>query len=113
MKPITPREYLLTQPNFPNATESDLWYHDIAVRLQNHMAGDQFTASMPDQLANKIILTLIDYLQDIVSDAGIWRSFIIANRELYGWSVPFHRIGEDYVDFELNREDIRFLVCMQ
>lgn len=110
MKPITPREYLLTQPNFPNATESDLWYHDIAVRLQNHMAADQFTASMPDQLANKIILTLIDYLQDIVSDAGIWRSFIIANRELYGWSVPFHRIGEDYVDFELNREDIRFLV---
>lgn len=49
-------------------------------------------------------------MQDIVSDAGLWRSFVDANRELYGWSVPFHEIPENYIDYELNREDVRFLV---
>lgn len=110
MENITLQEFLLRQPSFPEVSETDSYYLALANRLYGEIAGSGAFADMPDGVARRIALTLTDYMQDIVSDAGLWRSFVDANRELYGWSVPFHEIPEDYIDYELNREDVRFLV---
>lgn len=110
MERITEREFLLRQPDFPNSSETDEDYLRIANRLLECIVKDEFGGTMPEGLARRIALTLTDYLQDIVADAGFWRSFVDANRELYGWSIPFHDSSEEYVDYELNKEDVRFLV---
>lgn len=110
MDKITPQEFLIRQPNFPQPEESDIYYHDLSNRLMEETTGFAYCATMPDAIAKRIALTLVGYLQDIASDAGLWRSFVDANRELYNWSVPFHNIPEEYVDYELNQEDVRFLV---
>lgn len=107
---ITLKEFLLRQPSFPEETETDAFYLALANRLEDSTAASKFVTGMPEGLHKRISLALTDYLQDVVSDAGLWRSFIDANRELYGYSVPFHPIPEEYVDYELNREDVRFLV---
>lgn len=54
-------------------------------------------------------MCLSGYFQDIIADAGIWRSFVDANRRMYGYSVPFQDDTDEYVDYELNAEDVRFL----
>lgn len=110
MENISKQEFLLRQPAFPKVSETDPYYHDAANALLKVAAGTPFGAAMEPGILRKTVLTLIDYLQDVVADAGLWRSFVLANRELYGFSVPFHEIPESYIDYELNREDVRFLV---
>lgn len=107
---ITLKEFLLRQPSFPEQTETDAFYLDVANQLLSAFGSLRFAHDMPEGLQSRMALSLTDYLQDVVSDAGLWRSFVDANRILYGYSVPFHPIPEEYVDYELNREDVRFLV---
>ena len=110
MDKISMKEFLLRQPAFPRQTETDGFYLAIANRLLDETDGMDLSARLHEGVRHKIALIVTDYLQDIVSDAGLWRSFVDANRQLYGFSVPFHDIPENYIDYELNREDVRFLV---
>ena len=110
MQQITTKDFLISQPSFPEVSETDPFYLSLANRLYDKIYSEPAFENMPVGLAKKIALTLTDYLQDVVADAGIWRSFVLANRELYGFTLPFYQISENYIDFELNFEDIRFLV---
>ncbi|MDE7403310.1 MAG: DUF3843 family protein [Muribaculaceae bacterium] len=109
MEKISMREFQLRQPDFTQESETDNWYLEIANQLMQRGEKVPFGASIPSGALKRIALAVTDYLQDIVADGGLWRSFVDANRELYGWSVPFHPEPEEYVDYELNREDVRFL----
>lgn len=110
MDKINFREFSITQPDYPNIHESDVFYVELANGLMESLGEDEFSKKIPSALLKRISLTLTDYLQDIVSDSGLWRSFIIANRSLYGRTLPFYDISENYIDFELNKEDVYFLV---
>lgn len=110
MDKISKEEFLIRQPGFPQTSDTDEVYLRIARRLLAETSGASFCKKLPESLTKRIVLTLTDYLQDIVADGGLWRSFVDANRELYGWSVPFHQTDETYIDYELNLEDVRFLV---
>lgn len=110
MEKITTKEFLLRQPSFPEPTETDTYYVGLANKLLDVCSHSELSRQLADGITRRIALTLTDYMQDIVADGGLWRSFVDANRELYGWSVPFHPVPEEYVDYELNREDVRFLV---
>lgn len=102
------RDFAVRQPGYPSEGKHSEWYYRIAEALEGVVA-DRW-ADLDADLRMEVALTLTDYLQDIVADGGLWRGFVDENRRLYGWSVPFHEIPENYVDFELNREDVRFLV---
>lgn len=110
MNSITPREFLLRQPSFPEVSETAPAYHKVAGALFSHASTTGFGTKLSEGLLKRICLTLTDYLQDIAADGGLWRSFVDANMMLYGWKVPFHTVSDEYVDYELNREDVRFLV---
>lgn len=109
MENITMQDFLVWQPGFPKRVESDTFYLDLANRLLKESKSTVFGDVLPFAVLKRMCLCLTGYIQDIVSDAGIWRSFVDANRRMYGFSVPFHKHGEEYVDYELNREDVRFL----
>jgi hypothetical protein len=110
MYKITSKEFLLRQPSYPEVAETAPAYLEVANGMLSRTFKTEFAGKIPEGLLKRICLTLTDYLQDIVADGGLWRSFVDANMMLYGWKVPFHEVGDNYVDYELNREDVRFLV---
>lgn len=109
MDKIDIKDFLFRQPSFPKEEPSDLYYLGVANSLLDIYAGSELGLTIPESIGRRLCLGITGYFQDIVADAGIWRSFVDANRKLYGYSIPFHSEGEDYVDYELNVEDIRFL----
>lgn len=110
MNAITLEEFRLRQPAFPKTSETDIAYLEVANKINEKISLSKFGKTLHPGIMKRVALILTDYLQDIVSDAGVWRSFVDACRKLYGFSVPFHPVPETYVDYELNIEDVRFLV---
>ena len=110
MEKISYKEFQFHQPSFPEITETEPFYLGVANSILKLWYENKFFKDISPALAKKIAINLTGYLQDIVSDAGIWRTFIDFNRKHYNFSIPFHEDGEEYIDYELNIEDIRFLV---
>lgn len=109
---ITKEQFLVRQPSFPELKTTDPYYYDIAVRLEKAArTNKRFAERWPAASISRAALCVTGYIQDIASDAGVWRSFIDEHRNLYGGrTLPFFTVSEDYVDYELNEEDVRFLV---
>ncbi|MCH5235829.1 MAG: DUF3843 family protein [Muribaculaceae bacterium] len=108
---ISKEQFLLRQPAMPEATSTDKFYFDLCNRLAGIAREKNLFPSYPEKVMERAALVLIGYYQDVISDAGIWRSFINECRRLYGYTVPFYaKEGEDYEDFELNKADVKFMV---
>lgn len=107
---ITWQQFLLRQPSYPEESSTDKYYFDLCTRLIEIAKGKKLFPSYPENVVDRTALSLIGYYQDVICDAGIWRSFITENRRLYNYTVPFYSDKSDYTDFELNRADVRFMV---
>ena len=110
MKAITMQQFLVRQPSFPEEQPTDIYYLKLSNRLLDITVGSHLLDGMPDVLVQRAVLTVIGYYQDVIADGGVWRAFITESRRLYGRTLPFYTHGEDYIDYELNREDVRFIV---
>ena len=107
---ITKEQFLLRQPSMPEETETDRFYFDLCNRLVQVARDNGLFSSYPEKVVERSALALIGYYQDVISDAGIWRSFITECRRLYDFTVPFYSSNSDeYTDFELNKADVRFM----
>ncbi|MCH5242850.1 MAG: DUF3843 family protein [Muribaculaceae bacterium] len=108
---ISKEQFLLRQPSMPQETSTDKFYFDLCNHLANVAKEKNIFPSYPEKVMERAALVLIGYYQDVISDAGVWRSFINECRRLYGYTVPFFsNAGDDYVDYELNKADVRFMV---
>lgn len=107
---ISMQQFLLRQPAAPEITETDPFYLDICNNLVKIAKEKSLFPSYPDKVVERAALCLIGYYQDVICDAGIWRAFINENRRLYGYTVPFYMNDEEYIDYELNRIDVKFMV---
>lgn len=103
------KDFLIRQPSFPKQVSTDKYYFGVANKLMEIFKGSALAQSVPESVGKRMSIGLTGYFQDIIADAGIWRSFIDANRKLYGFPVPFHSASEEYIEYELNREDVSFL----
>lgn len=106
---ITMQQFLLRQPAAPEVTSTDSFYLDLANRLVEIAKEKHLFMGYPEKVVERAAMTLIGYYQDVICDAGIWRSFITECRRLYGFTVPFYDDGGEYMDFELNLIDVRFM----
>lgn len=103
--------FLLGQPCCPEVTATDRYYYDLTLRLIKVAAADlTITASIHEAVIERAALCVIGYYQDMIADAGLWHGFTDECRRLYGTPVPFFVPDDDYIDYELNREDIGFIV---
>ena len=109
MAAISKQEFLVWQPCYPVVKETDPFYYEVVCRLFEIAKQSAMADLIPEEAMKRMSLCMVGYFQDIIADGGIWRSFVEANRKLYGWAIPFHMPSEDYVDYELNREDVNFL----
>lgn len=86
------------------------YYIDIADELYSLWNKSGFLADVPDIVRQEAIFCITGYFEDICSDLGLWRSFISLNRKFYSKTLPFYETPKDYVDYELNPLDVRFLL---
>lgn len=110
MNDIDFQSFLLRQPNYPDEMGTDSYFYDLACRLAKTAMQERLLTRWHPQVINRASLCIIGYMQDVIADAGIWRSFINHCRRLYGRTLPFFNVSDEYIDYELNPEDVRFLV---
>lgn len=113
MDDITLKQFLFTQPNGEVSVPSDKDYLRLANRLLHTWHNRALMQDAPDDLKKVVVLGLMGYYMDIIADAGVYRSFTDECKRLYGHRVPFHEDADDYIDYELNRADVEFVVWYQ
>lgn len=107
---ISKDQFLLRQPAMPDVTATDPFYYELCNRLAEIAKDKNLFSSYPEKVVERAALALTGYYQDVICDAGIWRSFISECRRLYGYTVPFYSSEEeDYTDYELNKSDVMFM----
>ncbi len=109
MSRITLQQFLVNQPSFPEPTATDEYYLHVAQQLMDAAMRSRLPERWPEEVIRSAALVATGYFQDVVADAGIWRGFINECRRLYGRSLPFYDTAEEYIDYELNPEDVRFV----
>ena len=107
---ISREQFLLRQPAAPDVTPTDPYYYDLCNKLIEIAKEKKLFPSYPESVIDRAALCVIGYYQDVIADAGIWRSFIDECRKLYGYTLPFYNSGDDYTDYELNKADVQFMV---
>ncbi|MDE5552772.1 MAG: DUF3843 family protein [Muribaculaceae bacterium] len=107
---ISEQQFLVRQPSYPKITPTTGYYHHLANLMANACIERGILKDWPEAIIARTVLALVGYFQDIMTDSGIWRSFIECHRAKYGRWLPFYETGEDYIPHELNREDVKFMV---
>lgn len=109
-KKIYPQEWLELHP-YKQSSPVDTYYANIANDVYGSLLFLGITETLiDDQDARDISCCLAAYLEDVVSQTGIWRAFLTECRKLYGKPLPFYQEGKEYFDDEINYEDICFLM---
>lgn len=102
--------FLLRQPTYPKVIPSDPYYYDLCNQIAVLIEDQHLLKSWPEGMSQRVALALTGYLQDILTDSGLWRSFISQCLTLYGRWLPFYPVDEQYIPHELNLQDVRFLI---
>lgn len=109
MLKITVQDYISRQPK-GEPVESDPFYLGLANRIAQATEKNGWLSRWPEAVVKNAILGIIDYYQDVIADAGVWRGFIDVCKSYYGKYLPFFPIDDDYLEYELNYQDVRFLL---
>lgn len=107
---IPRQQFDMRQPEHKNDSSSEDFFYNLANRLINAWQHHRLLSSWPIQIQTRTALGIVGYFQDILADTGIWRSFIDMHRRLYSKTLPFYEVSESYIDYELNPEDVRFVM---
>ena len=109
MEKISMQKFQVRQPSYPDESSTDQYYLDAANRLLSIAEKKNLFKGIPEVVIRQTALNVIGYYQDVIADAGIWRAFINENRRLFGRTLPFYDTPEEYIEYELNNEDVRFM----
>ena len=105
---ITLNDWLEYHP-YDKEISSDHYYIELANEIQYEMLHFDVNDHLVGGDYKYLTCTLICYLEDIVSGAGMWTSFIDEQRHLYGKYLPFYDMA-GYERGELNIADVQFLI---
>lgn len=86
--------------------ESDNYFVELSNRIIEKIKLDH----VHTEIKKKCAIYLSAYLEDLISCLGIWKAFTGKCKDLYNTPIPFYNIGDDYVEEEVNVEDIRFII---
>ena len=106
---IFPKDWLQIHP-YKQSTPIDSYYTSIANRIYDIMEQTQLVNSFEGDEVKQICIRLAAYFEDVISELGIWRNFILYFKKTYGKYLPFYTPDDHYYDDEVNYEDVRFLL---
>lgn len=106
---IFPKDWMQLHP-YKQSTPVDSYYTNIANRIYDILHETELSNSFEGDETKQICIRMAAYFEDVISELGIWRAFILAHKELYGKYLPFYTPDDHYYDDEANFEDVRFLL---
>lgn len=110
MKKIYLKEWMSLHP-YEHSDSVDSYYVRIANLVYEELAASALGEAFPsDKDLRYTSLCLAAWLEDIISQTGVWGAFTAECKKRYGAYLPFYPIGEDYFTDEVNLEDVRFLL---
>lgn len=107
---LSAKEFMQLQPGYPQVGDTDKYYYVIAVHMARAWDKSGVLVNIDERVRTRVVLTLIGYYQDIVADAGLWRTFTSLHQEQFGQPLPHYGRSDDYIDYELNLDDLRYLI---
>ena len=107
---ISVKDYMERQPGNPKVAETDQFYLWIALRLAKLWDESPWLRGLEDDARRDVVLAVTGYFQDVVADAGLWRSFTRLHSGRHGCPLPHYRCSESYIEYELNLEDVRYVM---
>jgi len=105
------QDWLALHP-YNRTTETDQYYLDLSNDILNVLNQSAINFKISPDIKNTISCQLAAYFEDVISQLGIWRTFILKNKELYGKYLPFYSLPSNYFEDEINYEDISFLLWL-
>lgn len=89
---------------------TDMEYSGVATEILAAMEKLHVTDISKSGL-KEIAVNVALYFEDVVADAGIWRSFADRIKELYGRQLPFYDVDAgNYFPDEPNEDDVKLIV---
>lgn len=107
---ISVKDYMERQPGNPKVEPTDRFYLWVALRLAKLWDESPWLRELDDVVRRDVVLAVTGYFQDVVADGGIWRSFSRLHDDRHGTPLPHYGRSEDYVDYELNLNDVRYVM---
>ena len=105
------KQWLELKP-YENQTLTDRYYLKLSNKIKTILIDDYsiiLGASLNGEDLDLLCIFLTAYFEDIISETNIWNSFIKIHKKLYNKKLPFFNTDE-YVDGEINEQDISFLI---
>ncbi|MEY4925670.1 MAG: hypothetical protein RI894_106, partial [Bacteroidota bacterium] len=62
------------------------------------------------ETSKSLTFVLASYLEDFVSEIGLWKAFTDENKQLYGLVLPLIPLRKDYDEDDVNVEDIQYIL---
>jgi len=105
---ITLKDWLEYHP-YNSEVCSDRFYIDLCNDLQHEMLHADEEGHLVGADYKYLACMLACYLEDTVSQTGMWTSFINEHHRLYGKYLPFYDV-DGYEHGKINQPDIQFLI---
>lgn len=102
---LYPNDWLAIHP-YTQQQPSDKYFVELANRLYRICP----LTDIPEAFRKKLCLYAAAYLEDVISEVGLWQAFTSRHTALYGTALPFYPLSPDYMKDEINEEDIRFIL---
>lgn len=106
------KDWLKLKP-YKKQTSTDLFYlricNDVKKAIISHKEFYWLSDYLYKEEIDLLSCFLTSYLEDLISDTGIWNAFISAHQRFYQKQLPFYDLDE-YYDGEINQQDISFLI---
>ncbi len=91
--------------------DSDMYFARIANKIFRKLLSDKIIKQdFPENILRKFALKSASYLEDIVSQWGLFDGFRKLHLQVCGNQMPFYTVDDDYYGDEINIEDVQFLV---
>ncbi len=111
-KRIFIKDWLILKP-YDKQALTDSYYLNISNQVHDGILKNTSRSALlsyiTDEDFKQLACFLTSYFEDIISNTNIWNSFIRINKRHYKKVLPFYDLT-DYVEEEINTQDISFLI---
>jgi hypothetical protein len=91
--------------------DSDVYYATLANKILRKLLSEKIIKQdLSENILRQIALKSVSYLEDTVSQWGLFDGFRKLHAQICGNQMPFYTLNEDYYTDEINIEDVQFLV---
>ncbi len=106
-------KYWLELKPYFKQTATDSYYLGVCNKVKQAIITNRNLFLLQQHLSkediNMLSCFLTSYLEDVISETNIWRSFVRMHLRMYKKYLPFYALN-DYEEEEINVEDVAFLI---